>query len=477
MKKRIACICVLLLLLPGILLGTALSLPDLYQDSYYAELPAMADYLHQAEGNRLILIGGSSVAFGVDTALLESLLREHGLDYTVCPFGYYAAIGTSAMLSLAQGELRAGDVVVLAVEPVSEALSDYFGATAFLKAAEGRADLLPQLNGSQRTNIIGNAIPFLQEKVDIVRSGNLPRAEGVYARASFDARCNMVYARPGNTMALGYDTTSPIDLRNVTISADLSEQVSAFCETARQRGAQVLLSFSPMNRSALTDESDDVFLAFYERMRAALPCRVISDPRRYVLDSGWFYDSNFHLNSAGAAYRTMLLAEDLLAEFGCYQPLDAELPTMPAPVVQSASWAEDTGDFVFAETADGQAYCIAGLTEQGKAKGTLMLPASYQGKPVIALDAEALIGADALEELHVPERILSLPDGVLLPCKSLKRLVLAHTTAPCGITEHSLDGAEDVQILVPYAAYAYYRDGYGCEANHWQGYLGQIRTY
>lgn len=65
-------------------------------------------------GNRLILIGGSSVAFGVDTALLESLLREHGLDYTVCPFGYYAAIGTSAMLSLAQGELRAGDVVVLA---------------------------------------------------------------------------------------------------------------------------------------------------------------------------------------------------------------------------------------------------------------------------------------------------------------------------------------------------------------------------
>ena len=60
MKKRIACICVLLLLLPGILLGTALSLPDFYQDSYYAELPAMADYLHQAEGNRLILIGGTS---------------------------------------------------------------------------------------------------------------------------------------------------------------------------------------------------------------------------------------------------------------------------------------------------------------------------------------------------------------------------------------------------------------------------------
>ena len=85
MKKRIACICVLLLLLPGILLGTALSLPDLYQDSYYAELPAMADYLHQAEGNRLILIGGSSVAFGVDTALLESLLREHGLDYMFSP--------------------------------------------------------------------------------------------------------------------------------------------------------------------------------------------------------------------------------------------------------------------------------------------------------------------------------------------------------------------------------------------------------
>ena len=42
---------------------------------------------------------------------------------------------------------------------------------------------------------------------------------------------------------------------------------------------------------------------------------MISDPNRYILDSGWFYDSNFHLNSAGAAVRTRLLAE----EYSWYQ--------------------------------------------------------------------------------------------------------------------------------------------------------------
>ena len=477
MKKRLICVLVLLLLLPTILLGTAASLPDLYQDSYYAELPAMVDYLRQAEGNRLILIGGSNVAFGVDTALLESLLHEYGFDYTVCPFGFYAAVGTSAMLSLAQGELRTGDVVVLAIEPVSEALSEYFGATAFLKAAEGRTDLFFSLNSTQQSNVIGNAIPFLQEKAEIVRSGNYPNADGVYAHSSFDERCNMVYNRSGNIMTLGYDTTSLIDLKRVTISSDFSSQVSEFCKTAEKCGAQVLLSFSPMNESAMTDTSDHAFLTFYERMQDAFPCRIISDPRRYMLESGWFYDSNFHLNSAGAAYRTNLLAEDLLAEFGCYQALDTELPTMPAPATQTAEYSEDTGDFLFSETANGQAYEITGLTEPGKTKATLYLPSSYQGKTVAAIASDALTGADLLEELHVPESIAALPDSLFVPCTSLKRLVLAHTSAPCGISEHSLDGAEKVQILVPYAAYSYYRDGYGCEANQWQSVLERIKTY
>ena len=69
--RRTVLVLLLLILLPSMLLISACSLPTIYQESYYAELVPMTDYLHQAEGKRLILVGGSSVAFGTDTQLLE----------------------------------------------------------------------------------------------------------------------------------------------------------------------------------------------------------------------------------------------------------------------------------------------------------------------------------------------------------------------------------------------------------------------
>ena len=117
------------------------------------------------------------------------------------------------------------------------------------------------------------------------------------------------------------------------------------------------------------------------------------------------------------------------------------------------------------------------MTEQGLTKATLSIPSSHAGKPVISIAADALQAAASLEELRIPESISSLPDALFTGCTSLRRLVLPHTSAPCSITEHTLDGAEQVQILVPYDAYPMYRDGYGCEANRWTEYINQIYTY
>lgn len=477
MKKRLIFGVCLLMLLPAILLGSAVSLPAIYQDSYYAELPAMKDYLHNAQGNRIILIGGSNIAFGVDTQLLEELLADKGMTYTVCSFGLYAAVGTSAMLDLSENELRPGDVVVLAFEPASEAVSTYFGATAFLKCAENHPGLIAGLKGSRLSAAIGNMIPMLQEKNAIVRSGVLPKAKGVYAKASFDERCNMTYDRAGNLMMLGCDTASPIKLNEVNIEQAFAEQVNDYINTARRSGAEIVMTFAPMNRSAMTAYNDQDLLAYFTLLNSAFDCRLISDPHNYVMDSGWFYDSNFHLNSAGAKVRTVQLAKDLLADFGCCEPVNIELPDMPASIAQAVQDSADTADFLFERFENTNTLTVIGLTEQGAAKTELAIPSSYRGMPVAAIAADALEEADQLVELSIPASIEYLPDGLFSGCHSLERLVLEHTSAPCTITAHSMDGAEDVQIFVPQEAYPGYRDGYGCEANLWEPYIRQMNTY
>ena len=464
-------------LLPLSLLLAGLTMPSYYSDSYYAELAPMVQRLRKTEGKKLIILGNSDVAFGLDGALMEQLLSEKGYDYTVCPFGLYAAVGTSAMLELSNAYLHEGDLVIVVVEPVSETLSSYFGANAFWKCAEDAPELLFQVNNSQRAALLGSYTGYLQERYAYFRDGSAPLVQGVYAKASFNERCDMIYDRDGNQMALGYDTSEPINFSLLSVEEDFAEQVSVYCSAAEKVGASVCLSFSPMNRSAVVDASTDILDGYFWLVNRAFPCPVISDPGDYMLDSGWFYDSNFHLNSAGAVVRTVKLTEDVLAYLGCYQAVDYELPPMPAPIAKQVENVGDADRFTYTALGDGAGWLISGLTEKGQTQTALTVPSAYEGKPVVGFTADALSQASNLEELTLPSSIETLPDNLFSFCGKLTRLILLHTDVPCGVSEHSFDGADQLRIFVPTAAYPLYRDGYGCETSPWTPYLDRFTLY
>ena len=480
MKKtwlRILTFLLLLCLLPALLLAAEASIPGIYGESYYAELAPMTERLYRAQGQKLVLIGGSNIAFGLDVELLEQILRDKGFDYTVCPYGLYAAVGCSAMLSLSEDALGEGDLVILAMEPMDETLSGYFGASAFLKCAEDAPWLLRKLNGDQRRAALGNYVSYLQERLSVLRSGALPEAQGVYSRAAFGENCNLDFERAGNIMALGFDTAESVDLQTLQIEEAFAGQVNDYCLAAEKRGAAVYLSFSPVNRSALAEESEEAMLAYFNLFQETFACPVISDPHRYVLDSAWFYDSNFHLNSAGARLRTIRLAEDILAQLGCCEPVGLSLPAAPASAYQIAETAGSAEDFLLESVAEGAGWQVTGLRDTALDKTSLELPASFEGKPVVGFASSALAEADKLEELRLPESIETIPEAAFSRCPALRRLVLLHESAPCGVSEHSFDGAEALRVYVPEKAWPLYRDGYGCEANPWTPFLSRIYTY
>jgi hypothetical protein len=468
----------LLLLIPGILIGSALALPEVYQETYYAELSNMYTRLTEAEGRKLVLIGGSNIAFGIDTVLLESILQENGCDYTVCPLGLYAAIGTTAMLELSEDVLQDGDIVILAIEPTSESMSTYFGATAYWKCAEKAPKLLTPLSSSYKSALLGNFTEYLQQRYATYRSGELPEAEGVYTSAAFDENCNLIYPREGNTMALGYDTGMPIDLTSVQIAEDFAREVNHYCDTAVRKGAAVYMSFCPMNSSALINSSEAAINDYFTLCNETFHCPIISAPDHYIFQSGWFYDSNVHLNSAGAKLRTYRLAEDILAQLGHYSALEYLTPQMPSPIAPAPTVdAEDNGSFTFSALESDAAYLVSGLTDKGCSLTELTIPAVHEGKPVVGFTPNALGDAALLEQLRVPESIESMPDALFASCPRLVHLILEHKNAPCSITSKTFDGANQLKILVPAEAYPLYRDGFGCETNIWEQFMDRIYTY
>jgi len=90
---------------------------------------------------------------------------------------------------------------------------------------------------------------------------------------------------------------------------------------------------------------------------------------------------------------------------------------------------------------------------------------------------DSLTGAAALQQLRVPESVEELPDGVFRECTALRQLILEHRDQPCSVTEHTFDGADQVQVFVPEAAYSMYRDGFGCETNPWAPYLDRLHSF
>ena len=474
---RVIAFLLLVLTIPVLLSVAAASLPRLYGESYYAELKPLTERLYGAEGKKLVLIGGSNIAFGIDVGLLEELLAEKGYDYTVCPYGLYAALGSDAMLSLSRDALGDGDLVVLSFEPTDETMSTYFGASVFWKCAEEAPGLLSRLNASQRRAVLGNAVSFLQERLAIVRSGQYPEAEGVYSRAAFGENGNMDYFRAGNIMSLGFDPEEPVDLASLQIEEDFRRDVSTYCRAAQKKGAEVWYSFCPVNRSALADDSEEALYDYYSLCSDAFTCPIISDPGRYVLDSAWFYDSNVHLNTAGAQLRTVRLAEDILAQLGCFEPVDYSLPAAPASAYIPPESTDSDADFLFDPIADGAGWAVVGLSEAAKEKTVLELPGSHGGKPVTAFTAGAFDEAEMLEELRLPESIETIPDGAFAGCTSLTRLVLLHESSPCGVSAGSFDGAPGLRVYVPSKAWPMYRDGYGCETNPWAEHLDRVYSF
>ena len=128
MKKLFTSMLCVFIAIPLLLTVWGFALPAQYSNTFVGELPAKRALLAAESDNpRLILVGGSAAAFGVDSALLARELP----DYQPVNFGLYAALGTRVMLDLSIKELRPGDLVVIMPEQQRQALSDTVGADTF----------------------------------------------------------------------------------------------------------------------------------------------------------------------------------------------------------------------------------------------------------------------------------------------------------------------------------------------------------
>ena len=408
-KRFILITTILTLLIAGPLLIGGLLLPVRYQDTFMGELPYKLSRLENAPGKRISVLGGSGMAFAVDSALLE----QEFPGYTAVNMGMYADLGVRFLLDLTENELREGDIVILSPEQHTQTLSCWFGARSALQGTDGNISMLRYVSREDLGTLIGALPGFTLEKLHFMSIGEHPEGDGIYRRSSFNEYGDI--ASPlasANIMPGYYDPSVTVSYDPSVLEDAFAERLRAYAAHAHKKGAEVYWYFCPANRRAVNASASPE--DFYDFLYETLDFPILGDPANAVMDEAWFFDTDFHLNQSGRTVFTVQLIRDLKAHLGISTPTDIALPAPPA------------------------------------------LPAS--GGSV--LTAGTWAGNTSVTEITVPADVVRIEDYAFSGCTNLRAIrLLSHEPSRVLVGEHLLDGC-GAYLLVPEGTLSAYRTDY-----------------
>lgn len=426
------------LLLPVLFFLGAFVIPPQYEDTFVGALVEKCDLLADTPSPRIVLIGGSAAAFGVDSEALEGTFD----GYHVVNFGLYAGLGTRVMLELALPDIREKDIVIVMPEQNAQTLSGYVGYETLLQATDGRPSLLLRLEETHWPKLLSVLPSFAAAKARAFFTGTHIATSGAYARSVFTPWGDV--SSPlceNNIMPGGVDADMTISFDASLMTIEFVDAFNRFADAAAKKGAQVFYHLPPMNRATADETSPDEFADF---LFSALHAELLGNPNHALLDSGWFYDTNFHLNNAGKQLFTRQLARDLRAMMGDSRPVSITVPAMPALRANTENIPADNGDADCFTYEVFETYAVVtGLTEKGQSREQLTVPATIDGLPVSVI--QHLGDAPRLEAITLQTGVSQIYGGAFSACPRLREICLEHTAPEsCRVNAALLDGTQAV---------------------------------
>ena len=397
-------------------------LPVQFGDTFMGELKSKYDRLKETSGKRIVLVGGSGVAFDCDSALMDDFFPS----YEIVNFGMYAGLGTKAVMDLSENYIHEGDIVILSPEQSEQTFSDYFNGEYMWQAADGAFGMLRDLKSENFEAMLGNFPRFALEKLNYVMKGQKPQTDSIYQKKSFNTYGDIeLDTCRENILPNGYDVNQKVRFTEDVVQPEFMDYMNDWAKRLEKKGAVVWYRYCPVNKLSVEDMDDlaayDVFL------RQKLDFPVIGNPENSLMEAEWFFDTNFHLNQPGKEVNTVQLIRDMKAMLGDDRAVTVELPEKP-----HRTWGEVSAETRIWTAKDSE---------------------TYQGE----------------ETIVIPENVTQIEDYAFSNCAGLKQIVLEQKDpSKCIVGQHLLDGT-GAEILVPQMSVDSYKRNY-----FWSVYAGRI---
>jgi hypothetical protein len=285
---------------------------EAWRRSYLAAWRVKHEHLVGPGENRLIVAGGSNVAFGIDSSELQSATRRETIN-----MGLHAGLGLLSMLNEIEAGVRSGDTVILIPE-----YEHFYGDTmngqveaAYLVRYEPSAlryfsswrQLRPLVLNA---HIITRATTFdlldkMKMRTHTGEAGPVSTVyrpvSTVYRKAAFDAHGDMVAhlseaPEPERVAATNDRITGAFNQEAIAA-------ITRCASTGTARGGEFVLIYPPVSATYWTVNADLI-----SEVAARLAADwVRTTPADWIFDDRMFYDTAYHLNREGRELRTRKL--------------------------------------------------------------------------------------------------------------------------------------------------------------------------
>jgi hypothetical protein len=279
---------------------------------YFGAMNDKLARLQGCAGNRLMVMGGSNVAFGIHS---QELQEQTGLE--TVNLGMHVSLGLDYAIQCAAWHVRSGDVVLMVPEYelliselqegdakiINQLLTHCPSATRYFDTSQHRGwkQFLDQDALCQAHQWVARACRRIRKS---------DSSDRIYQRASFNELGDVVahYGRTGE-----HEVSKSLPEINAERLDQAIEKLNRLAAICRQRGAAVYLAFPPLPQRTYARSAEAV-----RRVQASLQARlemaILNRPEESVFASDQFFDTGDHLNQRAGRQRTQAIATALLRQ-------------------------------------------------------------------------------------------------------------------------------------------------------------------
>lgn len=273
-------------------------IPAQYSDNYNASLIDKVNRLETIDKPKIILVGNSNLAYGIDSQMIEE-----AIGMPVVNLGLHGGLGNKFLERIALLKINKDDLIIICHSDYSDKDELKQADLAWI-TLENHWELWKIPDIKMWTELLPAMPDYTFNALSLYWSGRGNHSsDEIYARKAFNIYGDNISYRESGQYEIEEGTVPKI-------SNECVKRINKLNTYCNMTGAKLVIAGYPIMIGKSVNDREE-YVAFQKELEKRMECEVISDYTDYFYTVDYFYDGCYHMTNEGAAIRTAQLINDI----------------------------------------------------------------------------------------------------------------------------------------------------------------------